>query len=197
MNWEKIANEKDDGTFTMYGMKRYLSECSSLYPLMHTDSINYIVEIFLEFVDDVDFHTWLKKGNCNGRPLIITKEMLQKDFKDLLMVSEDLEVIRDLFMYLYDVEMWIDNDIDCLYTTMFTISYENRRKLNYVGIAMEYQKLSTLREKEIVDWKDIDSFVECVDLYGYDIDNNYKYRTDDVYETADNIIERIQEVFLL
>ena len=197
MNWKEVANKKDDGTFAIYGMKKYLSECSNIYPYMNAECINYIIKTFLECIDSVDFHTWLKKGNDDGRPIIITKEMLQKDFKDLLVVSEDLETISDLFMYLYDVDMWIDKGMNCLYTTMFNIDYNNRKKLNYIGIAMEYERLSTLRNKEIVDWKDIDSFVECINSYGYDIDNDYKYRTDDVDETADNIIERMQEVFLL
>ena len=162
MNWKEVANKKDNGTFAIYGMKKYLSECSNIYPYMNAECINYIIETFLECIDSVDFHTWLKNGNDDGRPIIITKEMLQKDFKDLLVVSEDLETISDLFMYLYDVDMWIDKGMNCLYTTMFNIDYNNRKKLNYIGIAMEYERLSTLRNKEIVDWKDIDSFVECI-----------------------------------
>lgn len=195
MNWKEVANEKDDGTFAIYGMKKYLSECSNIYPYMNAECINYIVETFLECIDSVDFLTWIKQGNDDGKPMIITREMLQKDFKDLLEVSEDLEIIRDLFMYLYEMEMWVDKEMDCLYTTMFNISYKNRTKLNFIGIAMESQALATLREHQIVKWNDIDSFVECIALYGYDIENDYKYKTDDVDETADIILDRISQVF--
>lgn len=195
MNWKEVAKEKDDGTFAIYGMKRYLSECSNIYPYVNAECINYIIETFLECIDDIDFLTWLKKGNGNGRPIIITREMLQKDFKDLLEVSEDLESICDLFMYLYDIEMWLDEEIDCLYTTMFNINYTNRTKLNFIGIAMEYERLATVREHQVVNWDDIDSFVECVAEYGYDMDNDYKYRAKDVDETADNILERIGQIF--
>lgn len=195
MNWKEVANEKDDGIFAMYGMKKYLSECSNIYPYMDVECINYIVETFLECIDSVDFLTWLKQGNDDGKPMIITREMLQKDFKDLLVVSEDLEIISDLFMYLYDTEIWIDKETDCLYTTMWNIAYHNRKKLNFVGIAMETERLATLREYEIVKWSDIDSYVECITQYGYDIDNDYRYKTDNVDETADIILDRISQVF--
>lgn len=195
MNWKKVANQKDDGSFAIYGMKHYLSECSNIYPFLNAECINYIVETFLECIDSVDFHTWLKQGNDDGRPIIITREMLKKDFKDLLIVSEDLETISDLFMYLYNVDMWVDKETDCLYTTMFNINYHNRKKLNFIGIAMEYERLATKVEHNITDWSDINSFVECVAEYGYDIDIGYKYRTNDVDETADNILERIGQIF--
>ena len=195
MNWKEVANEKDDGTFAMYGMKKYLSECSNIYPYMNAECVNYIVETFLECIDSVDFLTWLKQGNDDGKPMIITRKMLQKDFQDLLVVSEDLESIRDLFMYLYDIEIWIDKEMDCLYTTMWNISTVYRKKLNFIGIAMETERLATLREHQIINWNDIDSFVECITEYGYDINNDYKYKTDDINETADTILERMGQVF--
>ena len=197
MSWKKIASKKDDGTFAIYGMKNYLSQCASIYPYTNSECINYIVETFLECIDSVDFHTWLKNGNGDGRPIIITQEMLQKDFKDLLMVSEDLDIIRDLFMYLYDVEMWIDRDVNCLYTTMFHIPYTNRKKLNFIDIVAEFERLNIYNEQGIINWKDIDNFVECVTIYGYDIEKDYEYRTDNLDETISNIIERMQQVFLL
>ena len=195
MNWNKIAHEKDDGKLVIYGMQKYLSECSGI-PYF-SESITYIIETFLECIDSVDFHTWLKKGNNDGRPIIITQEMLQNDFKDLLMVSEDLDIIRDLFMYLYDIEMWIDRDLNCLYTTMFHINYHNRKKLNFIGIAMEFERLSVLKEQNIITWSDINSFIECITQYGYDMERDYKYRTNDIDETADIIIERMKRIFLL
>ena len=195
MNWKELAHKKDDGAFAIYGMKRYLSECSNLFPYVNAECINYIVETFLECIDSVDFHTWLQKGNHDGRPIIITREMLKKNFKDLLIVSEDLEVISDLFMYLYNVDIWIDKEIDCLYTTMFNIDYHNRKKLNYIGIAMEFERLCVLKEQEIINWNDINTFIECINEYGYDIEKDYDYRTNDIDETIDNIIERIQQIF--
>ena len=44
---------------------------------------------------------------------------------------------------------------------------------------------------------DIDSLIDCLIEYGYDIEKDYDIRTNDVYETASNIEERLQEVFLL
>ena len=63
MNWKEVANEKDDGTFAIYGMKKYLSKCSNIYPYTNAECINYIVKTFLECIDSVDFLTWLKQGN--------------------------------------------------------------------------------------------------------------------------------------
>lgn len=204
MNLKQVAHQKDDGNLAIYGMKRYLSECSNIYPFMNTQSINYIVETFLECIDNVDFHTWLKQGNDNGRPIIITREMLQKDFKDLLMVSEDLEVISDLFMYLYNVDMWVDKEIDCLYTTMFNINYHNRPKLDFIGIVQQYERISVLLEYNQAKWSDIYDATECIKGCGYNITSDYDCISTDsdkeeenINETINIIRERLQQVFLL
>lgn len=198
MNWKKVANKKDDGSFAIYGMKKYLSECSNIYPYMNAECINYIVETFLECIDSVDFLTWLKKGNDDGRPIIITREMLQKDFKDLLVVSEDLETIRDLFMYLYDTEMWIDKGIDCLYTTMWNIEYNNRKKLDVITIAREYERLRTLQEYNELKWTEVYDAIEYIKQNGYDIVSDYKcINEDSIDETVETIGERLQEVLLI
>lgn len=198
MNWKKVAKEKDDGTFAIYGMKKYLSECSNIYPYMNAECINYIVETFLECIDSVDFLTWLKKGNDDGRPIIITREMLQKDFKDLLVVSEDLETIRDLFMYLYDTEMWIDKGVDCLYTTMWNIKYNNRKKLDVITIAREYERLRTLQEYNELKWTEVYDAIEYIKKNGYDIVSDYKcINEDNIDETVETIGERLQEVLLI
>ena len=204
MNYKELANQKDDGSFAMYGMKHYLSKCSNIYPFLNAECINYIVETFLECIDSVDFHTWLKKGNDDGRPIIITREMLQKDFKDLLMVSEDLEVISDLFMYLYNVDMWVDKETDCLYTTMFSINYHNRKKLDFINIIKEYERLSTLQECNVLKWSEIYDEIEYFKLNRYDIISDYKciYEDSDdeeynINKTVDIIRERLQQVFLL
>lgn len=204
MNWKELAHQKDDGSLVIYGMKQYLSICSNLFPFKNAECINYIVETFLECIDSVDFHTWLKQGNDDGRPIIITREMLQKDFKDLLMVSEDLEIISDLFMYLYNVNMWIDREMDCLYTTMFDIDYNNRKKLDFIGIVHHYERISTIMEYNQAKWSDIYDTIESIELCGYDIKSDYKYiytdsddEEENINKTIDIIRERLQQVFLL
>lgn len=204
MNYKQLANQKDDGTFAIYGMKKYLSECSNIYPFMNAECINYIVETFLECIDSVDFHTWLQQGNDDGRPIIITREMLQKDFKDLLTVSEDLETISDLFMYLYNVSMWVDYETDCLYTTMFNIDYHNRKKLDFISIVQQYERISVLMEYNSLKWSDIFDMIECMKGSGYDIISDYKCicvdnedEEENINKTVDTIRERLQQVFLL
>ena len=204
MDYKELANQKDDGSFAMYGMKHYLSECSNVYPFLNAECINYIVETFLECIDSVDFHTWLKKGNSDGRPIIITREMLKKDFKDLLIVSEDLETISDLFMYLYNVDMWVDKKTDCLYTTMFDIDYDNRKKLDFIGIVHHYERISTIMEYNQAKWSDIYDAIASIELCGYDIVSDYDciyINSDDgkenINKTIDMMRERLQQVFLL
>ena len=103
------------------------------------------------------------------------------------------EYITDLFMYLYDEEFYIDTITDCIYSTNFKDT--DRIKLNFTGIAMEYERLCVLCENKILSSDKLDTIIECITLYGYDIERDYKYQSDDIYETASNIIERLNQVF--
>ena len=50
-------------------------------------------------------------------------------------------------------------------------------------------------DNELLAWGYIDDVVENLNEYGYDIGRDYKYKTKDLYETAENIEERLQQVF--
>ena len=196
MSWQnKMAKEKDNGKYAVLGM---MSQCASYFNVdIHSECVKYIVETYLECIDTFDFFEWIRGANPQEQVIVMDKEFLKENFNDLLSYSEDLEVLSDLFMYLYHQEVWIDRTEQVLYSTVFNMSFKNRNKFNFVGIAMEYERLATLTEKEIVNWDDINDFVESVFFYGYDIEEDYEYRTNDIDETAHNIIERMQEIFAL
>ena len=191
-----IAKEKDNGIFAKYGMREY---CSGWFGVGNSTakSVNYIVDTYLECIDGIDFDTWI--GGCcyPTRPMIFTRIDLESFFSDLLVVSKDLEVIVDLFMYLYNQEFWIDELNDCIYTCEYDDKIMSRHRLDFIGIAMEFERLCTKHELEMLEWKDIDSFIECMDMYGYDIKKDYDYLDDDIYTTANNIEERLEQIFRL
>lgn len=196
MSWQnKMAKEKDNGKYAVLGM---MSQCASYFNVdIHSECVKYIVETYLECIDTFDFFEWIRGANPQEQVIVMDKKYLKENFNDLLSYSEDLEVLSDLFMYLYQQEVWIDRTEQVLYSTVFNMSFKNRNKFNFVGIAMEYERLATLTEKEIVNWGDINDFVESVFFYGYNIEEDCKYRTNDIDETAHNIIERMQEIFAL
>ena len=186
-----IAKEKDvDGAYAKIGMRWMIANYFQID--FHSKATTYILETFLECIPFQDLLKWLRTPTEES-PMVLTREELEKDYSDLLVVSTDLEVISDLFCYLYDQEFWIDEEEDCLYTTVYR--YDDRIKLNYIGIAMEYERLCALHEHNIVDWQDINSMLEVVKHYGLDVEAGYDVRTDSVDETAENIIERINYIF--
>lgn len=187
-----IAKKKDDGRFAKLGMRDY---CSTWFGIKNVNakSVNYIVDTYLECIDDIEFDTWIMGTHKDSRPIILTRTDLECHFADLLSYSNELEAIINLFMYLYDQEFWIDEANDCIYCTEYTL--KARHRLSYVGIAMEYEKLCTMHENELLTWEYIDSVVEILNEYGYDIKKDYKFKTFDLYETASNIEERLQEIF--
>lgn len=188
----KIAKQKDNGKYARLGM---LYECASYFDIdIHSECALYIVETYLECIDNCTFFEWIRGFN-DEKVIVMDKTFLNKHFNDLLSYSDDLEVLRDLFMYLYNQDVWIDECENVLFSTVFTLSLKDRTRFNYIGIAMEFERLLTLKEKEIVNWNDIDSFVECIYHYGYNIDEDYKYREDSIDTTINNIIDRIGQIF--
>ena len=196
MAWQnKMAKQKDNGHYAMLGM---MYDCASYFNVdITSECVLYIVETYLECIDTFKFQDWIRGANPKKKVVVMDKEYLKENFNDLLSYSEDLEVLQDLFMYLYKQEVWIDKNEQVLYSTVFNLSFKNRNKFNFVGIAMAYERLATLTEKEIVNWGDINDFVESVFFYGYNIEEDYKYRTNDIDKTAHNIRERMQQIFAL
>ena len=190
----KTAKQKDDGRYAYLGM---LCQCATYFNInAHSECAKYIVETYLECINNYTFFEWIRGGNPSEKVIVMDKKFLKEHFSDLLSYSDDLEVLQDLFMYLYDQEVWIDRNEKVLFSTVFNLSLKNRTKFNYIGIFMEYERLCVLKDRQIINWEDITSFIECLNYYGYDIQQDYDfYRKDNIYATADNIIERMQQIF--
>lgn len=192
-NYKQLAKNKDDGTYAQLGM---MQMCASYFNVdINSECVLYIVETFLECINGCDFLEWIRGFYPSEKVIVMDINFLKENFNDLLSYSDDLEVLQDLFMYLYNQEVWMDKKENVLYSTVFNLSLKNRTRFNYIGIAMEFERLCTLKEYEIVNWKDIDSFIECIFHYGYDMEEDYDYRTDDIDTTINNIIERMQQIF--
>ena len=189
----KIAKQKDNGNYAYLGM---LYQCATYFNIdIHSECTKYIVDTYLECINTFDFFEWIRGANPSEKVIVMNKDFLKENFNDLLSYSDDLEVLQDLFMYLYNQEVWIDEKEQVLYSTTFNLSFKNRTHFNYVGIAMEFERLCTLQEYQVIKWSDINSFIECIFYYGYDMEEDYDYRTDDIDTTVGNIIERIQQIF--
>ena len=186
-----VAKEKDvDGAYAKMGMRWFIASYFKID--FHSEAVTYILETFLECIPFQDLLRWLRTPTEES-PMVLTRETLEKYYSDLLVPSTDLESVQNLFCYLYDQEFWIDEAEDCLYST--TYRYKDRVKLNFIGIAMEYERLCTLYEHNIVTWKDVNSMLEVIKYYGLDVEAGCDVRTDDVDTTAENIIDRVNYIF--
>ena len=189
--WSKAKEKDKEGKYARIGMEVV---CSRWFNIKETNSISVkaIIDDYLETVN-VDLFFWLRNGNGQRAPIIFKRDYLESSFGDLLMISDDLHVIAELFLHLYGQKFLVDDIGDCIYSTEFRNF--NRRKLNYVGIMMEVERLITLHERKVLTWEDIDESVELLKKYGYDIYQDDSYRAEDLYETATNIEERLNLIF--
>lgn len=189
--WDKAKEKDKEGKYARIGME---TMCAHWFGIENRNyaCVKAIVDDYLETVN-MDFFMWIRCGSPKRAPIILKRNYLESNYNDLLMVSNDLHVIADLFLHLYGQKFLVDENADCIYST--ELKEFNRRKLNYVGIMMEVERLITLHERKVLAWEDIDESVELLKKYGYDIDWDDSYRTEDLYETASNIEERLDLIF--
>lgn len=190
-----IAKEKDDGKFAKLGMKEYVATWFDID--INAPAVLQIVDTYLEYVDTISFDTWINGLCYETKPIILKRDDLEASYKDLLYVSDNLEVIADLFMYLYDEKFYVDEISDCIWSTSYAGFDRGRKKLDFISIAMEYERLYTLASIEILCWHDVYTLIDCLNEYGYNMKDYDVISGNDVYETAYNIQERLEEVFLL
>lgn len=189
----KIAKQRDNGNYAYLGM---LYQCATYFNIdMHSECAKYIVDTYLECIQGFDFLEWIRGANPSEKVVVMDRYFLKENFNDLLAVSDDLETLSDLFMYLYEQEIWIDANEDVLYSTVFNLSLKNRTKLDYIGIARTFERLYTIKDKATLNWDDIDTTVNLLAKCGYNIENDYKYRENNVNKTAMNILERLEQIF--
>lgn len=190
----QLAKQKDDGRLALVGMKEVCATWFNIKePIINSVCVSEIVNYYLENDFHYDFFDWIRGGITPSSPIVYKRDYLEESFSDLLKLSNDLQIIADLFFHLYGVKFFADYGTDCIYC--LESKFYNRRELNYDGIMVEVERLSNLREKKILDWEDIDESVELLNKYGYDINQDDSYSSDDLYETASNIEERLNQIF--
>lgn len=184
---ETIAKAKDhSGIFAKIGMKKVLADKWNVH--IYSDCVEYTVDTFLKCVDSMSFTDYMKTVQVYRR----------EDFIDLVEFGS-LDNIVDALMYIYDIEAFYDITNDLVYTTKkeYTDKMNSRKKLNYIGIIIETEKLAVLYENNIVTQKDIDVYIEILDSYGFDIEETYDCRELTVRDTADTILDRMNQIFEL
>ena len=181
----KIAKEKDtDGFYAKIGMRIILANLWGVE--MYSECVRYTVDTYLECVDTISFGEYTRT----------IKTYEGDDIKDLSNFG-NLNNIANALMDIYDIEIFVDTENNLLYTTEReqTDKMNNRKKLNYIGIAMESERLSVLCEEERVQENDIEIFIEILEQYGFNIEEAYDYKKSTVQDTAIAIIETINEIF--
>lgn len=187
MMMNKIAKEKDtDGFYAKMGMRIILANLWGVE--MYSECVRYTVDTYLECVDTMSFGEYTKT----------IKTYKEEDVKDLSNFGS-LNNIVDALMYIYGIEIFVDSENNLLYTTEkeYTDKMNNRRKLNYIGIVMELERLCILSEEERVTENDIEVFIEILSEYGFDIEETYDYKETTVQDTAITIIDRMNQIFSL
>lgn len=182
----EIAKEKDNGFFAKIGMQKTLADKWQVDT--YSECVEYTVDTFLECVDTMTFEEYIE-----------TVEIYEEeDVKDLSNFGS-LNNIVDGLMYIYGIEIFVDSKNNLLYTTEkeYTDKMNNRRKLNYIGIVMELERLCILSEEERVTENDIEVFIEILSEYGFDIKETYDYKKSTVQDTAITIIDRMNQIFSL
>lgn len=182
----EIAKEKDNGFFAKIGMQKTLADIWGVDA--NSECVEYTVDTFLECVDSMDFMSYIKTVQVYRK----------KDFIDLAEFGS-LDNITDALMNIYGIEVFYDITNNLVYTTEkeYTDKMNNRKKLNYIGILIETEKLAVLYENNIVTQKDIDIYLEILDNYGFDIEETYDCRELTVRDTADTILDRMNQIFEL
>ena len=189
--WDKAKEKDSEGKYARIGMEAICAQWFDIKE-MHSQCVKAIVDDYLENVN-IDLFIWLRQGNGQREPVIFKRDYLKRYCSDLLEVSDDLRVIADLCLHLYGIKFFADYNCDCIYSVEFR--QFGRRKLNYQGIMMEAEIIITLRKRKVLAWQDIDESVELLKKYGYDINQDGSYRSDDLYKTATNIEERLDRIF--
>lgn len=184
----EIAKEKDN-----HGRYAYLGMCAEVGMYLEinelSEAIQYIVDTYLECIDDETLIEYVE-SSCN-----VYRDEDLEDLKFFGGLGKISEAIKDI----YGVETFIDEESGILYTTEkeSTEIMNNRRRLNYIGIIQEAERLATLYENGIVKMSDAEVSLEIFEQYGFDMEEIYDIREDVTGKTVVNILDKLNEIFCL
>ena len=182
----KKAKELDiKGKYAYKGMLRVVENHFGIhYP---NDATTYVLDTFLECIDDKSFSQFLQQ--CR----IWTKEDLAKIIPEIWAECISLDGACKYLCHFYDLKFWSWED-GILSTDVPTDFEDNRKKINFVGVQMECERLKCMLDYENkhdipVTADDLNTVAEIIAEYGYDIRGDYDF------ETGDDMLERYQQVF--
>lgn len=180
----------DDGRLAYLGM---LKEVEDRFDMHYENSATeYILETFLECYDDeMTFQEYL--SHCR----IWTEEDLEDKFGDIWKECLTYERFCEYMGYFYpdDAEYVFEWEHGVFSTWIENADFEkDRKRINWPGIMMECERLITMLNYEnkygiVVTEKMLNSVAEVIAEYGYDIRNDFDFKT------ADDMLERYHQVF--
>lgn len=182
-----IAKQRDiDGTYAYMGMRMTTAMIFNIDAT--SEATKYITDTYLECIDNMKLEDFLM--DC---------EVFNLHNLEDLKAFGNLENIADVIPKIYGAEAFVDAKSGVLYTTEkeSTEILENRKKLNYIGIIQEAERLATLYETGIVKMADAEVSLEIFAEYGLDIEKTYDIKEDTTEKTVVNILDRLNEIFSL
>ena len=183
----EIATKQRDlsGKYAYFGMHMITSMILNIDAT--SKATRHIVDTYLECIDNMKLEEYLM--HCQVFNL--------HNLEDLKLFGR-LEDIANVVPKIYGAKAFVDSESGILYTTekKSTEIIENRKKLNYIGIIQEAERLATLYEHGIDTMKDAEVSLEIFAEYGFDIKEIYNI--DNITEnTVVNILDILNDVFSL
>ena len=187
------AMEKVDGIekLALTGMAVYAQE--RLYTQHYYDPVVFeVVDVFLDTTLDYSlsaFDEFLSKIK------VWDYSDFCKQFKTLSQYYT-YDNLLNIIGTLFNIECYWSQDYWCNDLIVCYDYFEddtNINKINIIGTYMECERLMTLQEKEILSIKDIESAIECIDIYlnNYLSELSHNLEDDDIYKYANNILNRV------
>lgn len=193
-NKEAIKKVDDIDKLALIGMTVYAQE--KLDTLHHYDPVVFeVVDVFLDTTLDYSlsaFDEFLSKIK------VWDYSDFCKQFKTLSQYYT-YDNLLNIISTLFNIECYWSQDDWCNDLIVCYDYFEDDtdiNKINIIGTYMECERLMTLQEKEVLSIKDIESTIECIDMYlnNYLSELSHNLEDDDIYKYADNILNRVDQL---
>ena len=190
-NKEAIKKVDDIDKLALIGMTVYAQE--RLDTLHHYDPVVFeVVDVFLDTTLDYSLNAF---DEFLSKIKVWDYSDFCKQFKTLSQYYT-YDNLLDIVATLFNIDCYRSQDYWCNDLIVCYDYFEddtNVNKINIIGTYMECERLMTLQEKEVLSVKDIESAIECIDIYlnNYLSELSHNLEDDDVYKYADNILNRV------
>lgn len=152
------------------------------------DTYKYIVETYDECIDNKTFEDFIKE-DC----IIITEKELRNldEFGDIGIMSKNLENLCEIMACFDFGDFYVGKN--CIFSTEANKEKIKNRKVDFIGICMEYERLATLVDRRIAYHENIEDIFTCLSASGLDIKCDNIYGINNA-ETSANILERLNQI---